>query len=155
MTAPAENEAHELSVTRHINAPPEKVWAAMVDRIPEWFCPRPWHAEITHQERRAGGPREMVMRGPEGEEMHLSGTYLAWDEGRRFAVTNAITGDLQPAKPFMIGIWEIADEAGGTRYTATARHWTAEAKAQNEAMGFYKGWTAVADQLAELCETPI
>ena len=55
MTAPAENEAHELSVTRHINAPPEKVWAAMVDRIPEWFCPHPWRAEITHHEPRAGG----------------------------------------------------------------------------------------------------
>ena len=52
----------------------------------------------------------------------------------------------------MIGIWEIAPENGGTRYTATARHWTAEAKAQNEAMGFHAGWSAAADQLAALCE---
>ena len=37
-----------------------------------------------------------------------------------------------------------------TRYTATARHWTADAKAQHEAMGFEAGWGASADQLVEV-----
>ncbi|NBC35670.1 ATPase [Novosphingobium sp. FSY-8] len=143
---------HELSITRHIAAPPALVWDVLVNRQAEWFCPHPWRAVPGHQDRRAGGVCEMVMHGPNGEVMPNNGVYLAWDEGRRFAVTDAVTGDLQPAGPFMIGIWEIAAEGNGTRYTATARHWTEDACAQHAAMGFTAGWGAAADQLAALCE---
>jgi uncharacterized protein YndB with AHSA1/START domain len=94
----------------------------------------------------------MTMFGPNGEEVPLRGIYLAWDEGRRFVTTDAVNGDLEPAGPFMIGIWEVAPEGDGTRYTASARHWTAEAKDQHEAMGFTQGWGACADQLAALAQ---
>lgn len=142
----------ELSVTRIIAAPPEVVWDVMVNRQEEWWCPRPWRTEIVAQERRAGGRSAMIMRGPDGEEMPQEGIVLAWEEGRRFATTDAIVGDLEPAGPFMIGIWEIAPEGDGTRYTARARHWSDEARAEHEAMGFVQGWEACAAQLAELCE---
>ena len=144
--------AHELSVTRLIAAPPEKVWDVMVNRQEEWWCPRPWRATIDRQERRPGGPCEMTFRGPDGESFPQNGIYLAWDEGRRFATTDAVTGDLEPAGPFMIGIWEVAPEGDGTRYTATARHWTEETLRQHEEMGFAEGWAACADQLKALCE---
>jgi uncharacterized protein YndB with AHSA1/START domain len=51
-----------------------------------------------------------------------------------------------------VAVTEFIEEGGKTRYRATARHWTAEAKAQHEAMGFTDGWGAVADQLADLAE---
>jgi uncharacterized protein YndB with AHSA1/START domain len=143
---------HELSITRFIAAPPEKVWDVLVNRQNEWWCPAPWRAEVTHQDRRPGGACEMTMFGPNGEEVPLRGIYLAWDEGRRFVTTDAVNGDLEPAGPFMIGIWEVAPEGDGTRYTASARHWTAEAKDQHEAMGFTQGWGACADQLAALAQ---
>jgi uncharacterized protein YndB with AHSA1/START domain len=142
----------ELSVTRYIAAPPAMVWDAMVNRQEEWWCPRPWTVEITAQERFPGGRSAMIMRGPNGEEMPQDGIILAWDEGRRFAATDAIVGDLEPSGPFMIGIWEIAPEGDGTRYTARARHWSDEARAQHEEMGFVQGWEACAAQLAQLCE---
>jgi uncharacterized protein YndB with AHSA1/START domain len=142
----------ELSVTRYIAAPPAKVWDVMVNRQEEWWCPRPWHIELVAQDRFPGGRSAMIMRGPDGEEMPQEGTMLAWDEGRRFASTDAIVGDLEPAGPFMIGIWEIEPEGEGTRYTARARHWNEEARREHEAMGFVQGWEACAQQLAELCE---
>ncbi len=142
----------ELSVTRYIAAPPEKVWDVMVNRQEEWWCPRPWRVEIIAQDRFPGGRSAMIMHGPDGEEMPHDGIMLAWEEGRRFASTDAIVGDLEPAGPFMIGIWEIAPEGDGTRYTARARHWTEEARQQHADMGFIEGWQACADQLAELCE---
>ena len=108
---------HELSITRLIAAPPERVWHVMTDRIDDWWCPRPWRAERTESDRRPGGACNMVMYGPDGEVMPQEGIYLAWDEGRRFATTDAVKGDLEPAGPFMIGIWEIAPEGDGTRYT--------------------------------------
>jgi len=142
----------ELSVTRYIAAPPAAVWDAMVNRQEEWWCPRPWRVEIVAQDRFPGGRSAMIMRGPDGEEMPHDGIMLAWDEGRRFASTDAIVGDLEPSGPFKIGIWEIEPEGEGTRYTARARHWSDEARQQHEQMGFVQGWEACAAQLAELCE---
>jgi uncharacterized protein YndB with AHSA1/START domain len=151
MTATAEN-GWSLSITRFIAAQPEKVWAVMADRIEEWWCPKPWRAEFDKLERRAGGASTCTMYGPDGEVHPHPGTVLAWDEGRRFAFTDAITGDLMPAGPFMIGIWEIAAEGDGTRYTATARHWDEDTCKRHEDMGFTDGWAACAEQLAELAE---
>ena len=142
----------ELKISRFIDAPPEKVWDVMANRQGEWFCPAPWRCDVVEQHKRAGGINKAVFRGPDGEEMPQEGIYLAWDEGHRFASTDAVTGDLQPAEPFMIGIWEIEPEGDGTRYTARARHWTEEARRNHEEMGFEAGWGACAEQLKSLCE---
>ena len=143
---------HELSVTLYIAAPPEKVWDVMVNRQEEWWCPKPWQARIVRQERRPGGAANMVFHGPDGEREPQNGVYLAWDEGRRFATTDAVTADLEPSGPFMIGIWEVAAEGDGSRYTARARHWTEETMQQHADMGFEEGWGVCAAQLKELCE---
>jgi uncharacterized protein YndB with AHSA1/START domain len=152
--------AYDLSVTRFIAAPTDKVWKVMTDRQEEWWCPVPWHAKIDRQDRRPGGACNMTFHGPDGEKEPQNGIYLAYDEGRRFVTTDAVladsSGNFLPAGPFMIGSWEIAPvESGGvqgTRYTATARHWTEEAMKQHDEMGFTEGWGACADQLKALCE---
>ena len=143
---------HELSVTRLIEAPSAKVWDTMVNRTDDWWCPKPWRAEMDFGARCPGAMTKAVMYGPAGEVNEHPGFMLAWDEGSRFAFTDAIEGDLQPAGPFMIGIFAIAAEGTGTRYTATARHWTKEAMAHHKEMGFEQGWGTVADQLKMLCE---
>lgn len=143
---------HELAVTRLIAAPPAKVWDVMVNRTNEWWCPKPWRAEVDFGNRQPGAMTVARMSGPDGERNDHPGFLLAWDEGKRFALTDAIIGDLQPSGPFMLGIWEIEAEGGGTRYTARARHWTPESKAHHLEMGFVDGWGACADQLQALCE---
>ncbi len=146
------SDRFEMSITRSIAAPVAKVWDVMTNRIEEWWCPKPWRAAFSMLERRAGGVSICTMYGPNGEVHPHPGMVLAWDEGRRFAFTDAIIGDLEPAGPFMIGIWSIAAEGEGTRYTAVARHWTAAASDQHKEMGFEDGWGACADQLKALCE---
>ena len=98
------SEPYELSVTRLIAAPVAKVWQVMAERQDEWWCPAPWRAEVTEQIRRAGGVCRMTMFGPNGEVAPQDGIYLAYDEGRRFVTTDAVTADFEPAGPFMIGI---------------------------------------------------
>lgn len=143
---------YELSVTRLVDADPAKAWDVLVNRANEWWCPKPWRAEVDWGPRRPGGSTHTVMHGPEGERTEHSGFILAWDEGRRIAVTDAIEGDLEPAGPFMLGIWEVTAEGSGTRFTGRARHWTRESMAHHREMGFEQGWGIMADQFKALCE---
>lgn len=149
-------DTHDLRISRFIAAPPERVWRAMTEQQTEWWCPLPWRAEFEVQEWHAGGRSISVMYGPDGEQHRHEGIFLEVTPGVRFVSTDAVMqdgdGEWQPAGPFMIGIWEIAPEADGTRYTATARHWTEEARRSHEDMGFAEGWGACAEQLAALCE---
>lgn len=144
---------HELSVTRHIDAPPARVWHIMTEQLPDWWCPKPWRTDIVELDWRAGGRCAMVMRGPDGEAHPNDGVVLEFTPGRRFVFTDAVNAQWQPQNPFMIGIFEIAAEGSGTRYTASSRHWTAEAMEEHRKMGFEEGWGAVADQLKALAES--
>ncbi len=89
----------------------------------------------------------MIMRGPEGEVMPQEGVFLEVVPMERVVFTDAFTTGWIPAGPFIVGFLEFADEAGKTRYSAGARHWTVESCAQHEAMGFTEGWSKVAEQL--------
>jgi uncharacterized protein YndB with AHSA1/START domain len=84
--------------------------------------------------------------------MPNEGVILDYQPGHRFVFSDAFTGDWQPSGPFMVGLFEIVAEGSGTRFTATARHWTDEAAEQHRSMGFDDGWGAMADQLKTLAE---
>lgn len=92
------------------------------------------------------------MRGPAGEENRLEGVYLEVVPETRIVSTDAFTAGWMPAGPFMVRIDAFAAEGDGTRYTATARHWTEEARDGHAAMGFEAGWNAATDQLAAIAE---
>jgi uncharacterized protein YndB with AHSA1/START domain len=139
--------SYDLAITRLIDAPVDAVWRAWTQDTGAWFCPKPWTAEFVTQELRAGGRSEIVMRGPNGEENRLDGVYLEVVPGVRIVSTDAFTAGWHPAGPFMVRIDDFAEDNGKTRYTATARHWTQEAKDNHAAMGFEPGWNAATDQL--------
>lgn len=144
----------ELSVTRHIKAPPALVWRILTERQAEWFCPRPWRFELVSRDARPGGREVSIIHGPNGEAMHSEGLILAWEPERRYVATDAISGDFWPQEPFMIGFFTIEpDGAGGVHYRAGARHWSDEAMQRHREMGFDEGWNIVADQLKALCES--
>jgi uncharacterized protein YndB with AHSA1/START domain len=152
MTGNAEN-GFELSVERYIDAPPHIVWSVWVERIEEWFCPKPWTTELIAMDLRPGGRSALRMRGPNGEGGDImEGVYLEVIPGRRIVTTDAYRAGWIPQKPFMTGYWEMLPEGKGTRYRAGAWHWDEEAMKQHDAMGFVPGWSAVADQLAALAE---
>lgn len=144
---------YDLSVTRLIDAPVDLVWRIATERMPEYWCPRPWRTEIVEQDWRSGGRSAMIMHGPEGERHEMEGVFLEVTPGRRFVFTDAYrAGWIPQPEMFMTGIIEFTEEGDQTRYTGTARHWTAEARTRHESMGFTEGWSTVADQLAEIAE---
>jgi uncharacterized protein YndB with AHSA1/START domain len=146
-----------LSVTRLIDAPIDVVWKAATERMAEYFCPKPWRAEVVEQDWRAGGRSALVMHGPNGEQMPQEGVFLevtppSAAAGARFVFTDAFATGWTPQGPFMVGTMAFAAEGDKTRYTGSARHWTQDAYDQHKAMGFEQGWGVVADQLAALVE---
>ena len=66
-----------LTLKRHLNAPPSKIYRAWTDaaKISRWFGPE--DAEILRAETdvRVGGRFRIVFRGPDGEEHDVGGVY--------------------------------------------------------------------------------
>lgn len=141
---------YQLSLTRLIDALPEKVYQAWVDpeMMKEWFCPRPWRVTHVESEVRPGGSSLVIMRGPEGQEFPNRGVYLEVIPGKKLVFTDAYVSAWVPSeKPFMTAVVTFENEGGKTRYTATAHHWNEADKQQHEQMGFHEGWGKAADQL--------
>ncbi len=143
----------ELSLTRLIRAPRERLWRAWTEPelMKQWFTPRPWTTPEIVADVRPGGSSYILMRGPNGEENPCHGVYLEVVKNEKLVITDAYTRAWEPAEsPMMTTILTFADEGGGTRYTARALHWTVAAREQHEAMGFHEGWGKATDQLEAL-----
>ena len=155
-TAAPATAAHELVLTRLIDAPRHKVYRCWTEPalIVRWFTPPPWKTIAAEIDVRPGGANLITMQGPDGSLMPNAGQYLEVLPARRLVFTDAFVGDWVPsAKPFFACVLSFEDEAGQTRYTARARHWNAEDCAAHEKMGFHTGWGIATDQLAALAAT--
>ncbi len=140
----------ELTITRLINAPPERVYKAWIDpeMMKEWFCPRPWRVTRVENDVRAGGSSYVLMKAPNGEEFPNRGVYLEVIPGRKLVFTDAYVSAWIPSrKPFMTGVLTFDNEGGKTRYTAHVYHWTEADLKEHEKMGFHDGWGKATDQL--------
>ena len=145
--------SHELTLTRLIDAPRDKVYRAWTEPelLMQWFAPLPWTTPSARLDVRPGGANMIVMRGPDGSEFPSRGVYLEVVPNERLVMTDAYTEAWQPsAKPFMTLDLRFADEGGKTRYTARVYHWTEADREAHEKMGFHEGWGKATDQLEAL-----
>lgn len=149
--------AHELTLTRTFDAPRDVVFRCFTDPklLMQWFAPKPWTITSTDMDVRPGGVFNFVMRSPEGEDYPNEGIFLEVVPNEKIVTTDGLAPGFKPAgKPFMVAEMTFEDLGGGkTRYTATARHWSAEDKTAHEQMGFNEGWGQTADQLGALAKT--
>ena len=147
----------ELVIARRVAAPAAALYRCWTDPqlIPEWFCPKPWCAEVVKMEVRAGGASEMNFHGPEGESFPNNGVYLEVSPNQKIVFTDAFTEGWKPAgKPMFVAEISFEDLGNGeTLYVARARHWTEEAVQQHVQMGFHEGWGICAEQMEALAKT--
>ena len=151
--APASPSPRELSLTRLIDAPRDKVFKAWTDPelIKQWFTPPPFKTVFANVDVRPGGSSMIIMRGPDGTEIPCPGIYLEVVENERLVFTDAYTKAWLPSeKPFMTAVLTFEDEDGKTRYTARVFHWTEADREAHEKMGFHEGWGIATDQLAAI-----
>lgn len=154
----------QLSFTRDIETPIDRVWKAWTDPqwLVKWFTPAPWKTVACDIDLRAGGLFGTTMQSPEGEQFPGAGCFLEVIPERKLVWTNALLPGYQPAPPittthcgtfYFTAILELAPTAEGTRYTATVLHADENGCKQHEEMGFYPGWNAALDQLIDVART--
>ena len=153
----------DLVLERVVDVKPELVWRAWTtpEYLKKWFTPAPWKTVECEIDLRPGGRFWTVMESPEGQRFPNVGCYLEVVPDRRLVWTDALEPGYRPtarklgadAPFFMTAVVTLEPHAGGTRYTATAIHGTAEGREKHEAMGFRDGWGAALDQLVALAKT--
>jgi uncharacterized protein YndB with AHSA1/START domain len=151
----AESDLFELSTSRLIAAPPETVYRVWTRRTGEWFAPKPYTTPGVELDLRPGGIARMDMQAPDGTALPNQGVFLEVLPNEKLVYTDAFTVGWKPHEPFILLIVTFAPEAGGTRYTATVRHWNAETMKRHDEMGFQEGWGTATDQLAEIAEAEV
>lgn len=151
--AKTQDTGRDLVLTRLIDAPAEKIYAAWTqpELLTQWFAPKPWSTPRAVLDVRVGGASVVTMADENGTEYPNPGQYLEVVPNEKLVFTDAYVGDWEPSgKPFMTVIITLTPEGGKTRYTALARHWTAEDRKTHEQMGFHEGWGMCTDQLEAL-----
>ena len=147
----------DLVLTRVIDAPREKLFRCWteVDLLKQWFAPKPWSTPHAELDVRAAGSSRVVMADENGNEYPNPGIYLEVVPNEKLVFTDAYTNAWTPSeKPFFTAILTFEDAGEGkTKYTAIARHWTAETREAHEKMGFHEGWGLCATQLEALAKT--
>ena len=155
----APEHERELVLARRFEASPEACFRCWTEPelMKQWFTPAPWKTVEVRNDVRAGGASFVVMEGPDGTRVENPGVFLEVIPNRKLVFTDAFASAWVPsAKPFMVAIVTFepdGPDGRACRYIARARHWTAEDKAQHEAMGFHAGWGAAGEQLEALART--
>lgn len=148
----------ELTISRHIAAPPAVVWDAWNDpeKLARWWIPAPIECRVDTLDLRPGGGFVTRMREPGAADFqpHVDGCFLEAIPERKLVLTTVLTEGWQPVEPWLAltAILTFEPKDGGTLYAARVLHKSPEDSAKHDEMGFYEGWGTAIGQLATLIE---
>ncbi|MGV9796597.1 SRPBCC domain-containing protein [Mycobacterium sp. NPDC003449] len=151
----------DLVLQRVIRAPRHAVWRPWTDPalLARWWTPAPTQSRIDRLEVRPGGGFVTQM-SDDGTHFvpHTDGVFLVVEENSRLVFTNAVDSAWRPASPEPVSMTAeivLGEHPDGTSYRAIVRHRDPVHRARHEELGFFDGWGAVTDALAELVEGQI
>ena len=148
----------ELTISRHIAAPPSAVWDAWSDpaKLAQWWIPAPIICRVDQLDLRPGGGFVTRMReeGAADFQPHVDGCFLEAIANERLVFTTVMTEGWQPAEPWLAltAILTFEAQDGGTLYSARVLHKSPEDSAKHREMGFHEGWGTAIGQLAAVLE---
>lgn len=142
----------DLVLTREINAPRDLLYTCWTtpEHLMQWFVPKPHKVTGCELDVRVGGACNTTF-DVDGNTIENKGVYLEVIPNEKIVFTDTYSVGWKPvAEPFMTAIITFADLGGGrTRYTAVARHRTADIAKTHKDMGFYDGWGMATTQLED------
>lgn len=134
-----------IEVTRDFAAPPERVFDAWLGKQwGAWLPPATGTCEVLSIDPRVGGTYEVAMRFDSGNEVTITGEYLAIERPRRILLTWQGSYTLHPLKI------EVLCEpiAIGTRLTLVQTGFVADDMRE----GYRAGWTGPGGAFDKLAE---
>ncbi|RYG70801.1 polyketide cyclase [bacterium] len=145
---------HQIVITRLINAPRELVFKTFTEsqQMAIWWGPHTFSNPSVELDVRVGGSWRIVMKGPDGYEFPVGGTYLEVEEPGRLVYTADHLQDFKGETPPPTAIHDLTfeDRDGKTFMTAVFRF---ETKEDLEAMVGYQfsaGWNQGMERLEAL-----
>ena len=148
----------ELSISRHIKAPPAKVWKAWSrpEHLEKWWIPAPIVCQVVKLDLRPGGGFETRMKEGEGPyKPHVEACFLDIVPERRLVWTTALAEGWRPTEPWLslTAVITFAEDGAGTLYSAHVMHKNADERRRHEEMGFDEGWGTTISQLADYAQS--
>ncbi len=160
------NKDLDLVLERHIDAPKELVWRALVEPelVKKWFCPKPWLVADCRIDLRVGGEFYFVMQSPEGDKFPNTSCFLDIVPQKRIVWTAALQSGFRPAAPtsendkacaaiLFTCVVTLETKDGGTFYKAHVIHGSSQQSKAHEEMGFHDGWGTCLTQMTELLKS--
>ena len=145
----------ELTVTRVIDAPRERVWEAWTDekQVAQWWGLTVFTNPRCEWDARQDGKVRVDMRAPDGTIYPMDGVFTEMDPSERLViVTHALNS--KDGKPQMELVSTITFEAQGnkTKLTMHGVFTMIMPEMMAAAEGGQEGWSQSFDKLAELVE---
>ncbi len=131
-----------LTLKRHLNAPPERVYAAWTDpqKLKTWFGPEHIETLRAEADARVGGRFRMVMRDADGEEHDVSGVYREVVPNKKLVFTWAWRST--PERESLVTV-DIKPEGDGSLLTLIhEQFFDEEARDRHQ-----NGWSGCLDKL--------
>ncbi len=141
-----------LKVSRTFHAQREtvfKAWSSS-DHVKRWFSPETYTAPDARVQMHVGGPFEVLMRSPGGEEHWTRGTFVEVTPPSRLVIDmHAVDGKGEPLFRAYTEV-EFFDALGGTRMEVTQTYTFIDpAMAAPMVAGAPEGWRTTLDKLEQ------
>lgn len=153
MTKPT---TREVSFNRLLDAPRSEVYHAWTnpDQLANWWGPRGFTNPITEVDLKQGGALRIVMRGPDGVDYPMSGTFREIAPMQRLSF-NTVAEDQQGVHQ-LEGLTTVtfSDEDGKTRLIVKSSATSLVPAGEKMLEGMEAGWSQSLDRLKELVEQP-
>jgi len=145
VTTPSDRE---IVLTRVFDAPRSLVFEAFTkpELLKRWFGPHGWSLTVCEVDLRVGGTFRFVLRGPDGTEMEMRGTYREIVAPERSVHTESF--DDYPGESQVTTV--LVEREGKTTLTATVLYASREIRDAVVKSGMEHGAAESYDRLAEL-----
>jgi uncharacterized protein YndB with AHSA1/START domain len=138
-------EKTSLEITRFINAPRNRIYAAWTDpaQLKEWWGPEGVRTRNFTADTRVGGKYRWDLFNQDGEEMTVLGEYRELVPGKKIVFTWQWEDDEAWEERFSVVTVELSDRDGGTELRLThVQLPSAESRDRHN-----EGWNSVLDRL--------
>lgn len=142
-------DTQPLRISRVFHAPRETVFRAWssAEHVRNWFCPETFTVPEARVEMREGGPFEVLMRSPAGEESWIRGTFVEIVPQTRLVIDMTVTDAGGKALFGAFTEVDFTDALCGTRMDVAQTYTVIDPDAAWMTAGAPEGWATTLDKL--------